>query len=166
SGTGSVSDLSFGSASFQSQLTHCQGSGRSRSPFCICRHGRSFTGRLLDRWEINACPMSSAMLADSAAGVVVAAWETQGQVYFASQSDKTPNAATGAAGKNRHPALAVNARGESLLVWTEGIGWKRGGTLAYAQGQPLGERGTAQGIAVWSFEAVIEEIDNCFTILY
>ncbi len=132
-------------------------------------HGRSFTGRLLDRWEINACPMSSAMLAESAAGVV-AAWETQGQVYFASQSNKTPMAATSAAGKNRHPALAVNARGETLLVWTEGTGWKRGGTLAWqrydAQGKPLGERGTAQGIAVWSFAAAIAEKDGTFTLVY
>ena len=132
-------------------------------------HGQSFTGRLLDKWEINGCPMSSAMLAEGAAGVT-AAWETQGQVYFAPQSAKTPIAATSVAGKNRHPALAVNARGETLLVWTEGTGWKRGGALAWqrynAPGQPLGERGATQGIPVWSFAAAIAEKDGGFTIIY
>jgi hypothetical protein len=36
-------------------------------------------------------------------------------------------------GKNRkHPAIAASAAGEVLLTWTDGTGWKRGGTLNWA----------------------------------
>jgi hypothetical protein len=42
---------------------------------------KSFDGRLLHKWEINACPMSSMGFAESD-GTVLGAWETGGQVYF------------------------------------------------------------------------------------
>ncbi|MGE0129204.1 MAG: hypothetical protein AB7U82_14100 [Blastocatellales bacterium] len=136
--------------------------------------GQNFSGVLLDKWKLNACPMSSASLIDGRDGLL-AAWETQGQVYFASLNPTKPQsvspiAATGAAGKRKHPVLAANARGETLLVWTEGTGWKKGGSLAWqlydAQGKPLNERGEVLGIAVWSFAAVVAEKDGSFTIIY
>lgn len=136
--------------------------------------GRSFSGTLLDKWKINACPMSSASFANGANGLL-AAWETQGQVYFAAlnpskQQPLSPIPATGAAGKRKHPAIAANARGETLLVWTEGTGWKKGGSFAWqlydAQGKPIGEKGEAPGIPVWSLPAVVAEKDDGFTIIY
>lgn len=136
--------------------------------------GRSFSGMLLDKWKLNACPMSSAALTDGATGLL-AAWETQGQVYFAPLDAKKPQAiapisATGTAGKSRHPALAVNARGETLLVWTEGTGWKRGGSLAWqvydSQGKSIGGKGEAQDVPTWSFAAAVAEKDGSFTIIY
>src|SRR5262249_52593787 len=42
----------------------------------------SFQGMKLDGWETRTCPMSTATLA-RASTQVIAAWETQGQVYFA-----------------------------------------------------------------------------------
>lgn len=138
------------------------------------KRGRRFSGVLLDKWKINACPMSSASFANGAHGLL-AAWETEGQVYFAAlgpnkQQPLSPIAATGAAGKRKHPALAANARGETLLVWTEGTGWKKGGSFAWqlydAQGKPLGEKGEAAGIPVWSLAAVVAEKDGGFTIIY
>lgn len=136
--------------------------------------GQSFSGTLLDKWKLNACPMSSAALADGTVGLL-AAWETQGQVYFASLNAKKPQSlapipATSTTGKSRHPALAVNPRGETLLVWTEGTGWKKGGALAWqlydSQGKPMGEKGEMPGIPVWSFAAVVAEKDGGFTIIY
>ncbi len=136
--------------------------------------GQSFSGTLVDRWKLNACPMSSAALADGSAGLL-AAWETQGQVYFASFDPKRPQSlatipATGAAGKRKHPAVAANTRGETMLVWTEGTGWKKGGSLAWQlygpQGKPVGEKGEAPGVPVWSFAAVVAEKDGGFTIIY
>jgi hypothetical protein len=136
--------------------------------------GKSFSGTLLDKWKLNACPMSSAALADGAKGLL-AAWETQGQVYFASFDPKRPQSlapipATGTAGKRRHPALTANLRGETMLLWTEGTGWKKGGSLAWQlydpTGKPVGEKGEAPGIPVWSFAAVIAEKDGGFTIIY
>lgn len=136
--------------------------------------GQSFSGGLLDKWKLNACPMSSASLTDGSDGLL-AAWETQGQVYFASLNPKklqsgSPVPATGTAGKRKHPVLAANSRGETLLIWTEGTGWKKGGSLAWqlydAQGKPMSDRGEAPGIAVWSFAAVVTEKDGSFTIIH
>ncbi|MGH9843833.1 MAG: hypothetical protein ACREEM_34285 [Blastocatellia bacterium] len=139
--------------------------------------GRSFSGVLLDKWKLNACPMSSASFANGADGanVLLAAWETQGQVYFASFDPKKPQSvspipATGAAGKRKHPAIAANSRGEMMFVWTEGTGWKKGGSFAWQlydpQGKPTDTKGEAPGIPVWSFAAVVAEKDGGFTIIY
>ena len=136
--------------------------------------GQRFSGVLLDKWKINACPMSSASFAYGAHGLL-AAWETEGQVYFAAlnpnkQQSLAPIPATGVAGKRKHPTIAANARGETLLVWTEGTGWKKGGSFAWqlydAQGKPIGEKGEAVGIPAWSLAAVVAEKDGGFTIIY
>jgi hypothetical protein len=46
-----------------------------------------------------------------------------------------------------------------MLVWTEGTGWKKGGSLAWqlydSEGNPAGEKGAEQGMPVWSFAAVV-----------
>jgi hypothetical protein len=136
--------------------------------------GQTFSGTLLDRWKLNACPMSSAALADGAHGLL-AAWETQGQIYFASLNPKKRQPvslipAPGAAGRRKHPVIAANSRGEMMLVWTEGTGWKKGGSLAWelydSQGNPASEKGAEPGIPVWSFAAVVAEKDGSFTIVY
>jgi hypothetical protein len=139
--------------------------------------GRSFSGALLDKWRLNTCPLSSAALAnasDERKGLL-AAWETEGQVYFALFDPKKPRSfapipAPGAAGNRKHPVIAANSRGEIMFVWTEGTGWKKGGSLAWqlydSQGKPLGEKGEAPGVAVWSFAAVIAENNGSFTIIY
>jgi hypothetical protein len=136
--------------------------------------GQTFSGTLLDKWKLSACPMSSAALAGGAAGLL-AAWETQGQVYFASLDPKNqqpifPIPATGETGKRKHPMIAANSHGEMMLVWTEGTGWKKGGSFAWqlydAQGKPSGERGSAEGIPAWSFAAVVAEREGRFTIIY
>jgi hypothetical protein len=139
--------------------------------------GVNFTGALLDKWTLNACPMSSAALANANDGAngLLAAWETQGQVYFASLDPKrsqsvSPIAAPGTAGKRKHPVIAANSRGETMLVWTEGTGWKKGGSLAWqlydSKGRPVSEKGEAPEVAVWSFAAVIAEKNGDFTIIY
>ena len=136
--------------------------------------GQTFSGTLLDKWKLNACPMSSAALADGANGLL-AAWETQGQVYFASFDPKkqrpvSPIPAPGTTGKRRHPVIAANSLGETMLVWTEGTGWKKGGSLAWqlydSQGKLAGEKGVEPGVPVWSFAAVVTEKDGSFTIVY
>jgi hypothetical protein len=136
--------------------------------------GRSFQGRLLHKWDINACPMSSMDIAESA-GVVFGAWETGGQVFWARLaggpgSQTQPVAAPGEGKGRKHPRLAVNRNGEMLLVWTEGTGWEKGGSLAYQlynpAGQPTPEKGQLAGVATWSFAAPIALADNSFSILY
>jgi hypothetical protein len=135
--------------------------------------GRSFQGVRLDRWKLNTCPMSTAALGRGR-GSILAAWETEGQVFFAEVDPamKVPNptAARGAGGARKHPVIAVNARGETILAWTEGTGWKKGGSVAWQvfapNGEPTAERGTTPGVPVWGLAAVVAGADDGFTIIY
>ncbi|HEV8132092.1 MAG TPA: hypothetical protein VGQ81_12625 [Acidobacteriota bacterium] len=136
--------------------------------------GKSFQSRLMQRWELNACPMSTAALSESG-DAVLAAWETEGQVYYARIEKRTlgvshPIVAPGMGGRRKHPAIAGNDRGETILVWTEGTGWKKGGSLAWQvfdrDGKPEGEQGQAEGVPMWSLATVVARPDGTFTILY
>jgi len=137
--------------------------------------GKHFDSMLLHPWTIDACPMSSAAFAEGPGGVF-AAWETNGQVYFARVEPNSPRegdvfAAPGNGQGRKHPALAANARGEVILVWTEGIGWQRGGALAWQvydkTGQPTGERGRLAGaIPAWGLASVVADKSGTFTIIY
>jgi hypothetical protein len=135
-------------------------------------HGRTFQGELLHKWNINACPMSSMDFAQNA-NMVVAAWETRGQVYWTHVIGGTrdPIAAPGEGKGRKHPRLAVSEKGEVLLVWTEGTGWQKGGSLRYqiydAAGKPRGgETQQLPGIPTWSFAAAVPVSDDSFSILY
>jgi hypothetical protein len=137
--------------------------------------GKSFVGEDIDPWDINSCPMSSETFAEGPAGRVVGAWETKGQVYFASIDPKTgkrltPVSAPGAGHGRKHPAVAVNARGETILAWTEGMGWQCGGSVAWQvynkEGKPTVQRGHADGVPVWSLVAVFVRPDGRFVVVY
>ena len=90
------------------------------------------------------------------------------------QEDAAPIASRstppGSPGGRKHPALAVNGQGETILVWTEGTGWQRGGALAWQvfdeKGKPTSARGRTDGIPVWSFAAVYAEPDDSFVIVH
>jgi len=136
--------------------------------------GGTFRGSLVQPWTIGACPMSS--MSFTAAGPrILGAWETAGQVYFgeidrAATRVPQPIAAPGDGGTRKHPRLAANARGDVLVAWTEGTAWQRGGSLAWqifdATGAPIGARGDAPGIGVWSFPAAIARPDGSFVVFY
>jgi hypothetical protein len=130
--------------------------------------GRKFASTLMQKWEINACPMSSMSFVAGKDGPR-GAWETDGQVYWSRLAGGAAVAAPGS-GKRKHPRLAVNARGETLLAWTEGTGWQKGGSLAWQvfdrDGKPVGAMGTAAGVPVWSFGAAVSSKDGWFVILY
>ena len=70
----------------------------------------------------------------------------------------------------KHPTVAANARGETLLVWTEGMGWERGGSLAWQvfdrDGRPTAEKGRIPGVPVWSLVAAFARPDGGFTVIY
>jgi hypothetical protein len=72
--------------------------------------------------------------------------------------------------KRKHPAIASNESGETIMVWTEGAGWKKGGALAWQifdkNGNPVGAMGSAQGVPVWGLASVVAETDGSFTIVY
>ena len=130
--------------------------------------GQTFSHQTLHPWAVGACPMSSTTMTDTGKGTR-AAWETDG-VIFSSMLGGGFSPQSIASGKARHPALAVNRRDETLVVWSVGTGWQRGGTLAWcilgADGKPTAQRGTAPGVPVWSFPAVFATPDNDFVILH
>lgn len=133
--------------------------------------GKSFEGSLLHKWEINACPMSSMDFTENSKEVV-SAWETGGQVYWApvDLEHRQPVSAPGEGKGRKHPRVAVAPNGDVLMVWTEGTGWQRGGSLAWqiydAQGKPVGQTGHAPGSPAWSFAAAVAKPDGSFAILY
>ncbi|MBX6314986.1 MAG: hypothetical protein IRY99_19025, partial [Isosphaeraceae bacterium] len=135
---------------------------------------RGYQTEVIHKWRFNACPMSSESLAEGGAGVL-AAWETKGQVYFGRIAPKTlairPIPAPGRGGSRKHPALASNAHGETILVWAEGTAWQKGGDLVWQvfdpSGRPTGEAGRIEGgIPVWGLPTVVARPDGGFTILH
>jgi hypothetical protein len=125
-------------------------------------------------WNVGACPMSTFALADSPAGVL-AAWETAGEVGWTRIRPPTghpapPVAITNARHDIKHPALAGNATGETLVAWTEGTNWNKGGTLAWQlydrDGRAIGDRGHAAGVPVWGLVAVASTRDGGFDVFY
>ena len=132
--------------------------------------GNQFTGRKLDTWELNACPMTSMDFAQSG-DKIEGAWETAGQVYFEDLTAANAVRISAPVGgqNHKHPRIAVAPDGATLLAWTEGAGWARGGSLAWqlydAAGKPVGETHTAPGLPAWSFGAVAAKPGG-FLILY
>jgi hypothetical protein len=133
-------------------------------------HARNFQGLKLHTWDINACPMSSMSFAE-AAGKVEGTWETGEQVYFAdlTRANAVPVSAPGEGKGRKHPRIAMTPDGETLMVWTEGTGWNRGGSLAWqlygASARVVGEKATRADVRVWSFGAVVSKARS-FVVLY
>ena len=133
--------------------------------------GETFSDELIDLWEINACPISTTGLTDGPNGMTVA-WETEGQVYFtptdALASSVSPPGNTEA--RRRNPRVAVNDRGESLLVWGDAISWQAGGTFHWqrfnAVGQPTDDFGAGPEIPDGSVPAVVAEPNGLFLVIY
>jgi hypothetical protein len=137
------------------------------------RAGR-FDGVSVSPWRAEVCPMSSAAMADTDLGVL-AAWETRGEVFFARIDPRMHRASPpvtppGGKGNRKHPAVAGNARGDAILVWTEGTGWQKGGSLAWQvfdrSGRPSGPSGRIDGgIPVWGLATVVARPDGGFAII-
>jgi hypothetical protein len=105
---------------------------------------------------------------------MVAGWETEGRVVFATVKgdDATVTNKADAPGKRadrKMPAVATNARGETIRAWTEGMGWKKGGAAAWqvydAEGKPMGEPGRIDGVPADSTVAVFARPDGTFVVM-
>ena len=137
------------------------------------RPGANFEVVSAHKWKVATCPMSSASLSEGKE-TTLAAWETAGQIYFASVNPKTmqvsrPIAPPG--GMNRkHPVAVGNRRGETLLVWAEGTGWAKGGTVAWQlydqDGKSTAEKGRANDFPAWSLPTAVAKPDDTFVIVY
>jgi hypothetical protein len=139
-------------------------------------HGRSFKGSKVDPWRTSTCPMSSMALARTPAGVL-AGWETEGRVRFgsvrladATVAGRDEPAAESPRKDRKHPEIAANAAGETIRIWTEGMGWKRGGAVAWqvydTKGRPAGASGRRDGVPPDGDAAVFARADGTFVIVY
>jgi hypothetical protein len=137
-------------------------------------HNSRLNGRVVDYWKTDACPMSSASLAEGSSGILTA-WETKEHVFFARidpQSSKVsrPIEPPGHGGR-KHPSVAGNAHGDTILVWAEGTGWQKGGALAWQvfdqKGRPTSSNGRVEGgIPIWGLPTVVARADGSFLIVH
>jgi hypothetical protein len=124
-------------------------------------------------WRATMCPMSSANLSEANGGAL-AAWETAGQVYFAFADPRTMKfskpIAPGGGTLRKHPVAVANDKGETLLVWTEGTAWAKGGEVVWQvynkEGTPASEKGRADGVPPWSLATAFPAADGGFVIVY
>lgn len=141
--------------------------------------GDTFKSATLHRWKIAVCPMSSESLAQGKSdGPVVAAWETEDQVYRAAVAPAPAQSASprgapdkkNSKGNRKHPVVAVSRDGATLFAWTEGTGWAQGGALAWQvydrDGAPLGATGRTDGVPVWSLPTAFARPDGGFVLVY
>ena len=140
--------------------------------------GRTFRGSKVDPWRTSTCPMSS-MALGGAPGGVVAGWETEGRVRFGTvrandaavaETDE-PAAGQSSPPKDRkHPEVVTNAAGESIRIWTEGMGWKRGGAVAWQvydrDGKPTAAKGRQDGVPADGDAAAFPRKDGSFVIIF
>jgi hypothetical protein len=131
-----------------------------------------FQGKRLHSWKINTCPMSTYAMAEGPQGTV-AAWDTEGQIFTTIiKPDSTFTRLQQAPGLGRarkHPSVAVNAQGQTMLAWTEGTGWQRGGALVWQvfdkDGKPTETSGRLEeGIPVWGLPTVVAVQDTFILI--
>lgn len=136
--------------------------------------GESFQGAEIHKWNVGHCVMSTASFSEGSSEVL-AAWETEKQVYYgrvdpASGKLSQPAPAPGPANNRKHPVVAGNKLGETILVWTEGMAWNKGGAVGWQvfdkAGRPEGEKGEASGVPTWSLVAAFARPDGGFTVVY
>ena len=127
----------------------------------------------LQAWELPACPMTTFAMAAGADGIV-AAWETQQQIYSAVLNSARKEVSTvvpmPGAGVRKHPSVAINARGDRLIAWTEGTAWARGGSVAWQLqdrgGRTLASGSNAGSVPVWGLVSVVARPDGSFLVFH
>jgi len=127
----------------------------------------------VDHLEVGICVMSTASMARRATDTV-AAWERRGEVLVsaldANGQISLPLVPIGTGNNRKHPRLAVNKLGQTLVVWTEDTSWNKGGSIAWQlldkTLKPVGPIGNARGLPTWGTAAVFPTSDGRFTIIY
>ena len=137
-------------------------------------HGKTFRSDLVSKWELNACPMSTDFISQDGKNALIA-WQTEEQVYFATVtgggrklSEAVP--APGQGSDRKHPDVIGNSQGDILFAWTEGTGWKRGGSLAWQvfnkEGRPTEIKGSVPGLPAWDLVAAFADPRGDFNLIY
>jgi hypothetical protein len=122
--------------------------------------------KVLDDWRIAMCPMSSVSLMP-VAQTLRAAWENDGQIVTGFMD--SPVAFQKVGPKNaKHPALAQNAKGQTVIVSVLGAGWAKAGHLHWDVLDKKGNVSSSEDgekLPVWSFAVAYARTDGHFVIL-
>jgi len=126
--------------------------------------GKTFTVVQRDAWKTGQCPMSSAWLRDD-----WAAWEANGQVKFTRRDGSVTFSPVGEV-RRKHPVAVPAPDGSTLVIWTEGTGWNKGGSVAW---QIIGKDGQAEGpiqkragLPVWGLVTAWPSPQSGWVVLY
>ncbi|HRI15366.1 MAG TPA: sialidase family protein [Verrucomicrobiota bacterium] len=132
--------------------------------------GRSFSSQRLDRWNLSECPMTTTRFVP---GAPFAVWSRQGTIQLGHLGENPSPRVTAVSGlgqRANHPVAVQSTDGQMLVVWTEGTGWQRGGTLAWkvtkAGSAAEGRIKHVPGVPIWGLPAAAQESDGGFTIWY
>lgn len=136
-------------------------------------HGTTFAGSDISAWNVGYCVMSAEAFAASRTGMF-AAWETEKHIRLGivagSGKVTRDKVVSGDITNQKYPALAVNRGGDVLIAWTEGMGWKRGGSVHWqllnAAGKRIGNEGGREGVPAWSLVACYALRTGGFVVLY
>lgn len=136
-------------------------------------YGATFRGSDISKWNVGYCVMSSEGFI-SGIGGTFAAWETEKQIRYSSiepgTTKITDRVISPSETKQKYPSLAMNRDGLLLIAWTEGMGWKQGGSVDWLivdrRGEPAGKLGSASGVPAWSLVAAYPLKNGSFVILY
>lgn len=131
----------------------------------------SFANTGLEGWALGTCPMSTSAIARAGDDLLVA-WQGERGLSWTRVAQGRPGAAVAmpAGAGAKHPAIAQAADGAIAVVWTEGTGWKRGGSLHWqlyrADGAADGAPGRQDGVEVWSIPTVVATGPGRFAAWY
>ena len=137
-------------------------------------HGNTFKSDLVSQWELNACPMSTDFISQAGKNALIA-WQTEEQVYFATVASRGRDLsiavpAPGQGSIRKHPTVIGNSHGDILFAWTEGTGWKKGGSLAWQVFDKVGKateiKGSVPGLPAWDLVAAFADPRGGFDIIY
>ena len=139
----------------------------ARGMYTITQKAGRITSAKLDDWRIAACPMSSVSLMPVAQSLR-AAWENDGQIVTGLMGAPASDARKIGLKNAKHPVLAQNAKGHTLIASVIGSGWGKAGALHWdvvdASGRAA-ESGDGEKLPVSSYAAAYAKPDGSFVIL-
>lgn len=138
--------------------------------------GKTFESKILEKWPVNTCPMSSMSLFELSNRMLIG-WETNKQVRFTTIAKGTVDTETivslgGMAMGGKHPVFAASSDEKVLIAWTEGTGWGKGGGVAWQEFSSLIRPVSMidrlpEAVSVWSFVASYYDRDTkTFYVVY
>lgn len=142
-------------------------SPNARGMHLLTQKAGRVTFEQLDDWTIAMCPMSSASLMP-AAPTLRAAWENDDQIVTGLLGEPA-SAAQKIGPKNaKHPVLAANSTGQTLIASVIGSGWGKAGALHWdivdASGSVTASD-DGEKLPVSSYAAAYAKPDGSFVIL-